>query len=254
MEYDHLILTRFNLRIPGLTGHFSESWQERRLIQFMKYTVPSVCAQTSGSFRWLVFLDNERALSIRDQLSELDRYSFIELVFFQESCDQVGLVQQYCSETTASGRCLTTRLDSDDAIHPLFVEELQRFVSATLDLSKDLNVVYDYRNKVYYDPSAKTFFRMRSNQTTPFASMLEAKSNDLFRTGYCTEHGRLADGSVVEVCLPYERTLTMLSDDRVSVKHSPGLRNILRRKKAISRLQAVSEDEADQIRQEFSFL
>lgn len=243
MEYDHLILTRFNLRIPGLTGHFSESWQERRLMQFMKYTVPSVCAQTSSNFRWLVFFDSERALSMRDQLSELDRYSFIELVFFEKSCDQVGLIQQYCSETTTSGLCLTTRLDSDDAIHPFFVEELQCFVNATFDLSKDLCVVYDYRNKVYFDPGTKTFFRMRSNQTTPFASMLEARSDKFFKTGYCTEHRRLADGDVIEVCLPYERTLTMLSDDRVSVKHSPGLRNILRRKKAISRLQAVPEDE-----------
>lgn len=55
--FDHFILTRFNVRVPGWARQTDDDWLRNRISLFERYCVTSVANKTSKEFRWLVFFD-----------------------------------------------------------------------------------------------------------------------------------------------------------------------------------------------------
>ena len=54
---DHVFLTRFNLPSGGTEARIRarETWLAERWTLFERYCAPSVAAQTSDRFRWIIY-------------------------------------------------------------------------------------------------------------------------------------------------------------------------------------------------------
>jgi hypothetical protein len=124
----HVLLTRFNL--PS-RGHESlvrarENWLRDRVGLFERYCLPSVLAQSSRSFTWLVYFDPQSPPWLLAWLREHgDRGHFVPLL--REEVPRANLladIRAACPHPR--GDLLTTNLDNDDALAVDFVERVQR--------------------------------------------------------------------------------------------------------------------------------
>lgn len=76
-ELDHLIITRFNLRIREYGPAVDDDGLRHRLGLFRSFTLTSVRAQTSRSFRWFVLCDEDSPPWL---LSELEAEPVVEVL------------------------------------------------------------------------------------------------------------------------------------------------------------------------------
>jgi hypothetical protein len=115
---EHFVLTNFNVRlgwsrdvhgVPVLT----EAWMEQRWELFETFCLPSIRAQTSQRFRWLIRFDPSTPSHHRDRFRRL-------------TADLPNVVPLWRAESFRAAICrcldystdvvLTTRLDNDDAL------------------------------------------------------------------------------------------------------------------------------------------
>ncbi|MBY8850425.1 putative rhamnosyl transferase, partial [Saccharothrix sp. MB29] len=68
---DHVVLTRFNLPSVGAESvvRAQEGWLTKRVGLFERYCLPSVAAQTSSDFRWLIYFDPESPQWLKDRIA-----------------------------------------------------------------------------------------------------------------------------------------------------------------------------------------
>jgi len=177
----HFLLTRFNVTMSG--GPPSPEWLEHRMKIFEEVTAPSVDAQTAPGFMWLVFCDPPIGPRYLSGASKLARCS---------ATAKYGLesVQRYVKINIAEHAgprdwVITTRLDSDDALEPHFIETIQKnFREETefLNLPQGFQLVDGVRRKV----------KLFSN---PFLSYVEKAENP--KTVYHVHHDRAMDSAPV---------------------------------------------------------
>ncbi|MCI5140575.1 MAG: hypothetical protein D3909_02370 [Candidatus Electrothrix sp. ATG1] len=69
----HILITRFNLKIETDKGWLraSEEWMEHRWELFINYCVPSVLAQTTKSFIWIIYFDHKTSQHFRRKIDIL---------------------------------------------------------------------------------------------------------------------------------------------------------------------------------------
>ena len=124
---DHLLLTRFNLPSEGAESliRAQDGWLQDRVELFEKHTVPSVRAQTTSDFTWVVYFDTESPAWLIERLRPLaDEHMFVPL--YREVVVWTDVLDDARRITAAAGDVLlTTNLDNDDAIAVDFVERLQ---------------------------------------------------------------------------------------------------------------------------------
>lgn len=125
LSVQHLIETRFSLR--GRDGSLTRTWLDYRLGLLRKLTIPSVAAQTTESFTWLLFCDETTDPEILEQLRELES----ELPVAQVAIVGEGGPRRVVEETVRpeTDVLVTTRLDSDDAIADGYVELVQSYAT-----------------------------------------------------------------------------------------------------------------------------
>lgn len=118
----HLVQTRFAVQSPlterpvGQHPALSPEWVERRF-QLLRFTQASLNAQSCQDFRWIIY--------VHPGFAQLDRlWAFdtkIEVV--EDNDGGVPAVRE--------GWLITTRLDSDDALHPSAIALLQQYLDAS---------------------------------------------------------------------------------------------------------------------------
>lgn len=186
----HLVLTRFNLRLPGQARDkhdqavADEAWLRHRFLLFERYCLPSVAHQTVQDFRWLVLFADDTPAHWRQHLDSLrTRCPQLE-AHFLATADIAGLVNRLvpadCREL------ITTRIDNDDAYHH---EALERIRKATA--SQAGPVLIRFRFGLNYDGQRALVISHRNN---PFASLRELRedASQPFRTIHCDiPHGHL---------------------------------------------------------------
>ena len=132
MEFKHYIVTRFNLGLYSGEGGFEiklspDEWMDHRIELFMKYTLPSVAAQTCQDFKWLILIDPKTPVKYRAVLTMIDN---AELV-----------TDSYLSHIPIGDyKLVTTRLDNDDMIHKDFITDIQ----SSLHDCQYIDVPYGY--------------------------------------------------------------------------------------------------------------
>lgn len=128
-NFDHFILTRFNVPPSPGASKPSNQWLIDRLRIFKDWCLPSIRSQTVRPDYWLVFCDAESPPWFRQELHEL-------LGPGEEAVWVSGSSSPEMFATAVANRCsgkpylITTRVDNDDAISRDFVEMVQNLFGA----------------------------------------------------------------------------------------------------------------------------
>ena len=176
MQFRHLIITRFNIRIDrDAESTLSDEWMQNRLVLFERYCLPSVQAQTCKDFTWLVLMDKNTPQPFRIQMV---RYAelcpMMQVEYVQPTADITAfyrdLVQPYLTEEYL----LTTRLDNDDVIAPTFVENLQGWIGRTATTTTTtMAISFRKGAQLYIQDKVALWLSWKENH---FSSLLEATS------------------------------------------------------------------------------
>lgn len=129
-SFSHFVLTRFNtsldVEIDGsryVSRHSDEEWLRERVNLFETWTLPSVRQQTAaGKFRWLLLLDQNSPEWLRTRAAT---WTPAEPCYLPDALP--AAIMDAINARGIDGKWLvTTRLDSDDAVAPAFVETIQK--------------------------------------------------------------------------------------------------------------------------------
>jgi hypothetical protein len=131
----HFIQSRFNLHLALQskvcpTEESYLEWCARRAELFLDITLPSMLAQSSQAFEWLIYFDVERNPPVERVLAALAPHANIHPMFFdcrgRHPWELVGHARIGVAERTSPGTevVLTTKLDTDDALHRDYVRVL----------------------------------------------------------------------------------------------------------------------------------
>jgi hypothetical protein len=124
---DHVILTRFNVPTDGLESRVraKEGWLRERMALFEAFCLPSVQAQTSSDFRWIIYLDPESPGWLKSRIADLNAGGLFTPIYRSAISDSERIAD-IRAVTGARGQMLiTSNLDNDDALAADFVERLQ---------------------------------------------------------------------------------------------------------------------------------
>ena len=188
VDFTHVIMTRFNMPTPGRESQIRSrpGWLAGRFELFERYCLPSIAAQTTRDFHWVVYFDVETPPEFRARI-EACRAVFPFVPYFTEFFPAEGwprsLGELFGQPTPW---LLTTRFDSDDALAVDHVARLRAAVEAaapTARTSFNLThgvVIEDGRVYAHAHPS------------NAFASWLEPGDGSA-RTCMSINHMRMAE-------------------------------------------------------------
>lgn len=134
----HFVLTRFNIVSPGREAPIRNApgWLARRFDLFEAYCLPSMAAQEPGTFRWLIYFDEQTPSEFRARIEEAQAAVPFDAIFVGPFRAGLAAVDVAARLTTQCGRLITTRLDNDDAVANDFLarikSEASRFPDGTI--------------------------------------------------------------------------------------------------------------------------
>lgn len=155
--FDHLLLTRFNVRLSGMAEAApDERWLRRRLELFAEYCVPGVAAQTTKNFVWVLLIDESTSVLFEEELRTHASRSgvavVVERINGQLNEDSLGKVIEH---TVRSPYVITSRLDNDDVIASDFIETVQ------MSFRPDAPLVIDIPRGAQYHGGALYAYSLR---------------------------------------------------------------------------------------------
>lgn len=189
LEFDHFVLTRFNVRGDAESSFPADDWLRARLDIFRQWCLPSIRSQTVAPDYWLIFCDSKSSTWFREELSSLLRPG--EEIVWVEGPSSVRMFIDAIMKRSRKGYLITTRLDNDDAIACDFVEMVQDCFDG--QEREFINFTYgaQYCN-------GRCFIRI--DPSNPFISLIEKRSDAAPMTVHIDWHNRLErHGSVRRV-------------------------------------------------------
>jgi hypothetical protein len=126
--FDHVLLTRFNLPSKGHESlvRAQESWLRNRVVLFERYCLPSVAAQTSRGFSWIIYFDPQSPESLLDWVHGHEQKGHFH-PYFREEVATENLVSDIRAVIghQRSAELITTNLDNDDSVAADFAARIQ---------------------------------------------------------------------------------------------------------------------------------
>jgi Putative rhamnosyl transferase len=120
----HLLETRFSV-LP----RFTAEWLAERLELVRRFSLPSVAAQTTEAFTWLLLCDETTDRDILEQLGEEERgLSPLRVVLTRGEERPLSPIRK--AVRPDADVLITTRLDSDDAIADEYLAAIQDYASS----------------------------------------------------------------------------------------------------------------------------
>lgn len=117
-------MTRFNLATPGREAAIRNQpgWLAERFALFERYCLPSVGAQTTRDFTWIVYFDKDTPQEFKDRIAALQQevpfHAYYTGLFHSEGWPR-SVAEVLGSMPPV---VLTSRLDNDDALAVDFME------------------------------------------------------------------------------------------------------------------------------------
>jgi hypothetical protein len=191
-EFQHFLLTKFNVvrranRVDEGGTHIDKTgapvrtldWLEHRFELFERFCLPSVSAQTNLSFTWLIRFDDQVPEPyVRRMRAHVQAFPNLLLVPARRGFHNV--IPELLGSRTEW--LLTTRFDSDDALHRDAIDVVQQSCRDLRELVF-INMQYGY---AYAHPEGYAVrIRDRSNNTI---SLLERRTDALPHTAICVGH------------------------------------------------------------------
>lgn len=181
-SFRHLILTRFNVRIPEYPDAGGPNWLQHRFDIFERFCLPCVRGQSNLNFDWLLFCSPDMPGILRERLLKYSEWPNIRPVCIEGDFTQAAVKSAVREYTLGVTHLITTRLDNDDGICRSFVETIQnRFSGQDFEFLNFTNG-YIWVNGVVY---------AGQHSTNPFISLIERAENP--STVYSGNHMRLRE-------------------------------------------------------------
>ena len=218
MEYEHFLITRFNLKKNDWTKDknskeiLSDVWLCKRIELFKKYCLPSVLSQSNKNFKWLIFFDSNITPSLDVLLREISEYDFIEPIYVSEYSDfQNGLSDFIKTRLNfKTSYVLTSRLDNDDALHQNFINHIQSNIEVN---DKDTVLHFPYGFCLNLDPLKLSSIYYPLNQ---FVSLFELKNaNNPLKTVFFKEHDSWGKNFSIKPILSKESWLQVIHEQNM---------------------------------------
>jgi hypothetical protein len=179
-RFRHLILTRFNVRIPEFPNAGGPNWLQHRFDVFERFCLPCVRSQSNLNFDWLLLCRPDIPGNLRERLQKYAEWPNIRPVdmegYFTQAAVQ-SAVREYSQGVT---HLITTRLDNDDGICRNFVEIIQNHFSG-----QDFEFLNFTNGYIWAEGMAYA----GQHRTNPFISLIERAENP--STVYSGNHMRL---------------------------------------------------------------
>ena len=171
MDYIHLIITRFNIRIDEDLRALSEDYLEQRFEIFERYCLPSVLNQTCHDFRWVILFDSATPASFKQRADKIGQQASNIDILFVEPFEDVHVFYEQLAQQYSAGHqyLLTTRFDNDDMLNRHFVEYLHRA------LQQQTPTFYSFSKGLQYFRAKETVFTVNFINNH-FSSLLEDAS------------------------------------------------------------------------------
>ena len=187
-EFEHFIITRFNLReAPWTTSTKDSAWMNERIDIFKNFTLPSLLNQSCKTFKWIVLFQPSTPEHYGDIIQELKQHrNFIPcFVDNNEMQTLVAAVKNEISKwvTPDTQSIITSRIDNDDAVHEDFVKIVQQ------NLKTDRDYVLNFTDGIGY--SEGLYSISKRNKVNAFATIYEPYNDGDYKTVYCTTHPSL---------------------------------------------------------------
>ncbi|MFF5013629.1 glycosyltransferase [Streptomyces sp. NPDC001165] len=197
MAFEHVLLTRFNVRLTDDQEPPSEEWVAARIRIFSDLCLPSVRRQRRPPQQWFVFFDARTPRHWRNEIERLSTGGAFRPVWLDGAFDARAVNEALGADGLGRQEYLvTTRLDCDDALAPHFTETVQQHVGRAGD-AYFINLVLGYQM------SAGRFY-LRPYIANPFISYVEPLSPGRpWATVFCRPHHMITDQPLVQVrCRP----------------------------------------------------
>lgn len=193
--FTHVVMTRFNMPTPGRESQIRErpGWLAGRFDLFERYCLPSIAAQTTRNFHWMVYFDESTPAPFRDRI-EAAREVFPFTPFFTGFFEAEGWPRSL-RETLGQPTpwLLTTRFDSDDA---LSLDHVARLQAAVAEAAPTARTSFNLTQGLVIEGGRVYAHEHRSNA---FASWFEPW-DETARTAMSINHMRMAElGPVLQV-------------------------------------------------------
>lgn len=178
----HFLITRFNIIQDWYTrtnrnnaNIQTDEWLQERFRLFDKYCFPSVSAQDTHNFTWLVLFNSETPDSFKEKI---DSYSAIcpmfKAVFLEPYGDEAALIQGEINHVLTDDitHVMTTRLDNDDMIRCDYISMMQNAFDPTFD-----NVFLDYGEGFQYAEADKMLYKLNNWSESHFCTRVVTVKN-----------------------------------------------------------------------------
>ncbi|MCM1078840.1 MAG: putative rhamnosyl transferase [Bacteroidales bacterium] len=178
----HFILTRFSITLWTKDKNGSSinraEWLRERISLFETYCLPSVKAQECKDFTWVLMCDREQDGAAGDFLHrKMEEYKAqcpqIRPVWIKRNTGRafasifrnITLKLLFERKMQDGDLCLTTYLDNDDMLHPLYVQQVQK---EALALGEGNAISYDYGLQYFTDLGIATRISYPNNHFMTF--------------------------------------------------------------------------------------
>lgn len=204
-QFDHFILTRFNVRISGKLERPGDDWLRHRLGHFDDLCLRSISSQTNKTARWLVFFDEERSPWFEGEVLKRAR-DYFEPVWVKGSFSPLTAARAVAARSNAPW-LITTGIDNDDAIARDFIETVQsRFNRQDFEfINFQAGIQLSVGGLVYRS----------SNPSSPFLSLIERRTEADPRTVYLDWHVRVERYGVVKQIFTHPMWIQMIHGENV---------------------------------------
>lgn len=125
----HLVETQFSVQMGK---ELTREWLAQRLKLLREITLPSIRAQSTEDFTWLLLCDQATDTEAMEQLREEEK-ALPNLRIELTSADRSPLAAARSIVRTDADVLITTRLDSDDAIADSYLEAIQDYADSFHD-------------------------------------------------------------------------------------------------------------------------
>lgn len=196
MDITHVVGTRFNLG-KGTNADWT-TYRGRWLRQF---AAESVKMQTLKPALWVVLVDPRTPKEIIDPiLADMPCEAFnMEIMYPPKNTGWARPLASWLRERVKTKWMTFTRLDSDDALHPLYLHDINKAVQPRQEILS-FRGGYVLRLK-----QMETYKLMKNN--TNFQTTVERTATAL--TGYCAAHGKLRTIYPLRVLQQFPRWLVV---------------------------------------------
>lgn len=170
-KYQHFILTYYNVGIYEQTRYNPAEWMNERFKLFKKFCAPSIKAQTSKNFQWIIVFDPATPRDNINAITNITGVTVVPLIAKTPMRDRKKTAIQLRKLVDAE-YLITSLLDNDDAIHRDYIRKIQK-------LFDDKEEAINFHNGYYWNLLTQKTRACSGEKTgNPFVTLIE-KAEDI---------------------------------------------------------------------------